>query len=557
MSKHPWFLHYPEGTPHELSLPPETLMTMFSRSAQRFARRPALYFFGKTLSYRDCLSLIERFAGGLAALGIRKGDRVALCLPNAPQAVIAYFGIVRAGGIVVPCNPTYTEHELSHQLRDAGARAIVVLDMMHQKIRHLDLDLIIVTRITDFMTTLVKYLYLHRQKQPPAEIPSSDRTLFFHDVLDHATPVPPDQLPVVTPDDIAVLQYTGGTTGVSKGAELRHRNLTANVRQLVSWFSPAERVESFLAALPLFHVFGMTVTQNICLAVGGCMVLVPDPRNVQVLLSLLRKKQPTVITLVPALVQKLLEECDADDLKDAKFVISGGAALSFDLLKRFKEKTGHLIIEGYGLSEASPVTHCNIARGLSVKRSIGLPIANTEVQIVDEEGREVPVGEVGELWVRGPQVMDSYWNNPVETEKVLKPGGWLATGDIARVDQDGFFYIVDRKKNMILSSSGFNVYPSEIEHVLTLHPQVSDAAVIGVRHEDGSESIKAFVVASPESVSTDELLTHCRRYLASYKVPKKFEFRSELPRSVLGKTLHRVLRVEDAAQDPLQPSSVP
>ena len=555
MSKHAWFLHYPEGTPHELSLPPETLVTLFSRSAQRFGRRPALYFFGKTLSYRDCLSLIERFACGLAALGIRKGDRVALCLPNSPQAVIAYFGIIRAGGIVVPCNPTYTEHELSHQLQDAGARAIVVLDMMHQKISHLGLDLIVVTRITDFMATLVKYLYLHRQKQPPVEIPPGDRTRFFHDVLDHSTPVPLDQLPVITPDDIALLQYTGGTTGVSKGAELRHRNLTANVRQLVSWFSPNERVESFLAALPLFHVFGMTVTQNICLAVGGCMVLVPDPRNIPVLLSLLRKKRPTVITLVPALVQKLLEECDADDLKDAKFIISGGAALSFDLLKRFKEKTGHLITEGYGLSEASPVTHCNIARGLSVKRSIGLPIANTEAQIVDEEGRKLPVGETGELWVRGPQVMDSYWNNPAETAKVLKPGGWLATGDIALVDQDGFFYIVDRKKNMILSTSGFNVYPSEIEHVLTLHPQVREAAVIGMRHNDGSEWIKAFVVASSESVSTDELLTHCRHYLASYKVPRKFEFRSELPKSVIGKTLHRILRAEEAAQDSLQHSS--
>ncbi|MBX3326887.1 MAG: long-chain fatty acid--CoA ligase [Nitrospira sp.] len=556
MSKHPWFLNYPEGVPHELPLPPETLVTMFSGSAQRFARRPALYFFGKTLTYRDCHSLIERFACGLAALGIGKGDRVALCLPNTPQAVIAYFGIIKAGGIVVPCNPTYTEHELSHQLRDAGARAIVVLDMMHQKICHLDLDLIIVTRITDFMTTLVKYLYLHRQKQPPAEIPSSDRTLFFHNVLDHATPVPPDQLPTVTPDDIALLQYTGGTTGISKGAELHHRNLAANIRQLVSWFSPAERVESFLAALPLFHVFGMMVTQNICLAVGGCMVLVPDPRNIPVLLSLLRKKRPTVITLVPALVQKLLDECDAEDLKDAKFVICGGAALPFDLLKRFKEKTGHMIVEGYGLSEASPVTHCNIARGLSVKRSIGLPVVNTEAQIVDETGREVPVGEIGELWVRGPQVMKGYWNNPAETANVLKPGGWLATGDIARVDQDGFFYIVDRKKNMILSSSGFNVYPSEIEQVLMLHPQVHDAAVIGVRNGNGSESIKAFVIAVPQSVSADDLLVHCRRYLAPYKIPKKYEFRSELPRSVLGKTLHRVLRAEEAAQGPLQSSSV-
>ncbi len=466
MPEQPWFLHYPEGVPHELPLRPATLLEMFSRSAQRFSRRPALYFFGRTLSYQECHALVEQFACSLAALGIRKGDRVALCLPNSPQAVIAYFGILRAGGIVVACNPTYTEHELSHQLRDAGARAIVVLDMMYQKIQHLDLELIIVTRITDFMTTIAKYIYQHRNGRPPLEIPARDRTLFFHDVLDSVHSVAPEELPIVTPDDIAVLQYTGGTTGVSKGAELRHRNLTANLQQLISWFSPAERIESFLAALPLFHVFGMTVTQNICLAVGGCMVLVPDPRNMPVLLTLLRKKKPTVITLVPALVRKLLDHCEAKDFAAARFFICGGSALPYELLKKFKERTGHLIVEGYGLSEASPVTHCNIPRGLSVKRSIGLPIANTEAKIVDETGQEVPVGEIGELWVRGPQVMQGYWNNPVETANVLKPDGWLATGDIARADQDGFFYVVDRKKDMILSTSGFNVYPAEIEQVL-------------------------------------------------------------------------------------------
>lgn len=547
MPERPWFLHYPEGVPHELSLSPQTLLEMFSRSAQRFSRRPALYFFGKTLSYQDCHSLIERFACGLAALGIRKGDRVALCLPNSPQAVIAYFGILRAGGIVVACNPTYTEHELSHQLRDAGARAIVVLDLMYQKIQHLDLELIIVTRITDFMTTIAKFIYQRRTGRPPIEIPRSDTTLLFHDMLDSVPPVSQEELPVVTPDDIALLQYTGGTTGVSKGAVLRHRNLTANIQQLISWFSPAERVENFLAALPLFHVFGMTVTQNICLAVGGCMVLVPDPRNIPVLLTILRKKQPTVITLVPALAGKLLEHCDARDFAAARFVICGGAALPYEILKKFKEKTGHLIIEGYGLSEASPVTHCNIPRGLSVKRSIGLPIANTEAKIVDETGQEVPVGETGELWVRGPQVMEGYWNNPVETANVLKPGGWLATGDIARTDQDGFFYIVDRKKDMILSTSGFNVYPAEIEQVLVLHPHVSEAAVIGVQLVDGSESIKAFVVLTVDRVSADDLLSHCRRYLASYKMPKKIEFRTELPKTILGKTLHRVLRVEENA----------
>lgn len=548
MSRQPWVQHYPAGVPDELSLASITLVQMLALSAKRFARRPALYFFGKTLSYQELEDIVDRFAHRLAALGIRKGDRVALCLPNSPQAVIAYFGIVKAGGIVVSCNPTYTEHELGAQLRDAGARAIVVLDMMYEKIRHLDLDLVVVTRITDYMTTIARYIYQRRNRRPPIEIPSRESTWLFHDLLDRVTPVAPGGLPNVTPDDVAVLQYTGGTTGVSKGAELRHRNLTANIQQLVSWFAPAERVESFLAALPLFHVFGMTVTQNICLAVGGCMVLVPDPRNMPVLLQLLRKREPTVITLVPALVRKLLEHCEAKDLSSARFVICGGAALSFDLLKAFKEKTGCLIIEGYGLSEASPVTHCNLPRGLSVKRSIGLPIPNTDAKIVDAAGVEVPVGEIGELWVRGPQVMKGYWNNPVETANVLQPDGWLVTGDIARMDQDGFFYVVDRSKDMILSSSGFNVYPSEIEQVLALHPLVSEAAVIGVRHKDGSELIKAVVVARDGALSADDLLTHCRRYLASYKMPKRIEFRRELPRSILGKTLHRMLRVEEEAQ---------
>ena len=541
-------VHYPEGVPRDLPLCSETLVDVLARSARRFSRRPALYFFGKTVSYRECHDLVERFATGLATLGIRKGDRVALCLPNSPQAVIAYFGILRAGGIVVACNPTYTEHELSHQLRDAGARAIVVFDQMYQKIEHLNLELIIVTRITDFMTTIARYMYHHRNGHRSPEIPIGGTTLWFHDVLHQANPVEPENLPVVVPDDIAVLQYTDGITGVSKGAELRHRNLTANIQQLISWFSPAERVESFLAALPLFHVFGMTVTQNICLAVGGCMVLVPDPRNMPVLLTLLRKTQPTVITLVPAFVRKLLEHCDAKDFTATRFVICGGASLSYELLKKFKERTGHMIVEGYGLSEASPVTHCNLPRGLSVKRSIGLPIPNTESKIVDAAGQEVPDGEVGELWVRGPQVMERYWNNPVETANVVKPGGWLATGDMARVDQDGFYYIVDRKKDMILSTSGFNVYPSEIEHVLLLHPLVREAAVIGVQVTDGCEAIKAFIVLKVEAVSVEDLLGHCRHYLASYKMPKHIEFRTELPQSILGKMLRRVLRVEEGGR---------
>jgi long-chain acyl-CoA synthetase len=510
-----------------------------------FSRRSALYFFGKTLSYQECGALVERFACSLAALGVRQGDRVALCLPNCPQAVIAYFGILRAGGVVVACNPTYTQHELSSQLRDAEARVVVVLDMMYEKVQHLDSATFIVTRITDFMTTIARYIYQQRSRTSPILIPRSNHVVLLRDLLDMDLRVGPKDLPSVAPDDLALLQYTGGTTGVSKGAMLRHRNLTANIQQLLSWFRPAAGEEIFLAALPLFHVFGMTVTQNICLGVGGTMVLVPDPRDMKVLLSLIRKKQPTVVALVPALVRKLLDHCEATDFESARFCISGGAALPYGLLKRFKERTGHLLVEGYGLSEASPVTHCNIPGGLSVKRSVGLPILSTEAKLVDEQGCEVPVGEAGELWVRGPQVMQGYWNNQHETDNVMRPDGWLATGDMARMDEDGFFYIVDRKKDMILSTSGFNVYPSEIERVLLLHLGVQDAAVVGVARGEGAESIKAFVVRDGDVPTAEALMEHCRRFLAPYKVPKKIEFRSELPRTIHGKTLYRVLRKEE------------
>ncbi len=545
MSERPWFLNYPEGVPREVPLRAESLVTIFSRSAQKFSRRTALYFFGKTLSYQELHALIERFACGLAALGIGKGDRVALCLPNIPQAVIAYFGVLRAGGIVVACNPTYTSHELAGQLRNAGARTVVVLDSLYPKIQTLDLDLVIVTRVTDYMTAIAKFFYQKRNQKPWLTIPYDSKTQSFRDLVDIVPPLGPEHLPVVTADDIALLQYTGGTTGVSKGAELRHRNLTANIHQVTSWFGPSPGGERFLAALPLFHVFGMTVTQNVCLSAGGCMVLVPDPRDVRMLLALIRKKKPTVVTLVPALVEKLLKSCEANDFRTATFCITGGAALPYKLLKKFKERTGQLLIEGYGLSEASPVTHCNIPRGLSVKRSVGLPIPNTEAKVVDETGREVPVRGIGELWVRGPQVMEQYWNCSEETAKVVKPDGWLATGDMARMDEDGFFYIVDRKKDMILSGSGLNVYPSEVERVLLLHAEVHEAAVIGVPIGEGTEMIKAFVVSNGRPVSAEELLAHCRRFLAPYKVPKKVEFRPELPRSIHGKTLHRVLRTEE------------
>ncbi len=550
MAPAPWVQHYPPGVSAELALRDETLSAAFARSVRKFSRRDALYFFGKTLTYQECGSLVERFARGLRALGLRKGDRVALCLPNSPQAVIAYYGILKAGGVVVACNPTYTAHELTAQLHDAGVRAVVVLDMMYEKVAQLDQGVIIVTRITDFMTTIARYLYRQRSRKPPVLIPRSERVVLFHDVLE--TPADDEALPALSPDDLALLQYTGGTTGVSKGAMLSHRNLTANIQQLLAWFAPSEGEERFLAALPLFHVFGMTVTQNICLTVGGMMVLVPDPRDMSMLLTLVRKKRPTVVALVPALIRKLLDHCESDDFASARFCISGGSALPYGLMRQFKQRTGHLLVEGYGLSEASPVTHCNLPQGLSVKRSVGLPIPNTESKLVDEEGRDVPIGSIGELWVRGPQIMQGYWKNQDETGNALKPGGWLATGDMGRMDEDGFLYIVDRKKDMILSASGFNVYPSEIEAILAKHPAVRETAVIGLKRGEGVEAIKAFVVSEPGSLSAEDLIEHCRRFLAPYKVPKIFEFRSELPRTIHGKILYRVLRQEEEARAALR-----
>lgn len=543
-----WLRHYPEWVPQAVTIHAETVLTMFAQSVEKFPRRPALSFFGKTLSYRECHAFIERFACSLVARGISKGDRVALCLPNSPQAVIAYYGILRAGGVVVACNPSYTEYELSRQLAHAGARAIVVLDAMYHKIQHLDLSLIIVTRITDFMSLTARFLYRVRNSRPSMPIPRRETTMSFRHALDKETAISRESLPSVTADDLALLQHTGGKMGGVLAAELSHGNLSANSQQLINWFAPVEGAERFLAALPLYHVFAMTVTQNTCLSVGGCMVLVPDPRDVTVLLRVVRKTKPTVITLVPALVRKLVDICQPTDFVSAKFCVTGAAPLPFGLLKKFKERTGQLLIEGYGLTEASPVTHCNIPHGLSVKGSIGLPIPHTEAKVVDEAGCDVPVGAVGELWVRGPQVMRGYWQNPEETANVLKPDGWLATGDLAYMDPDGFFYLVDRKKEMILSSSGFNVYPSEIEHVLLLHPHVKDAAVIGVPHGEGSELIKAFVVHADHTVSANELVSHCRRYLAPYKVPKKIEFRAELPRTTHGKTRYQLLRMEEAEQ---------
>lgn len=553
MSEKPWLQSYPEGVLRTLSIQPATLIELLENSAKVFSNKTAILFFGKKIKYWKLEMLVKDFAAGLQKLGLNKGDRVAICLPNCPQSVIAYFGILYAGGIIVPCNPTYTEYELSHQIKDAGAKMIIVLDYMYEKVKQVPVEKIIVTSITEYLPFFKKLLAPLKMPSPPA-IPHTNQTVFFKDVLKLHIPLSHLELTKVKPGDTAILQYTGGTTGAfSKGAELTHANLFSNVVQLRAWFKNIWiGDEKFLAALPLFHVFGMTVTQNVCLSAGGIMVLIPDPKRHNDLKDGVR--QSTVLTFVPKLFQTICDICDTDDLRHLHYSISGGAGLPSMIAEAFFEKFGHRIVEGYGLSEASPVTHCNLPENPESRPCIGYPIPNTEVRIVDDTGHDVSIGEVGELWVRGPQVMKGYWNNSEETAKSLTLDGWLKTGDMARMNEQGLFYIIDRKKNVILSSTGFNVYPSEVEEALMRHPAVQEAAVIGIPTDKGNEEIKAFIVLKTDTKTQPrEFLNHCRKFLAYYKIPKIIEFRSELPRTIIGKILHRTLREEEIKKrNPIQ-----
>jgi len=550
----PWHRQWPEGVPKTIDVPEIPLHELLRRAAQAHGARPAIRFYGRQTTYRELDDAADRFAAGLRKIGVGRGDRVSLVLPNTPHFFVAFFGVLRAGGIVVQTNPLYTGRELEQLWADAGVETAIALDLFWPsvaKARAGRLKRVVIADVAEYLRTPLRQLYpikkrrdLKKQGHWPLEIPAEPDVLRFADLL--GTPAERDREPAIRPsEDIAVLQYTGGTTGTPKGAMLTHRNLVANALQTAAWLpekGPGQ--ERFLGAIPLFHVYGLTTVMLAPLTLGAEVVLHPNPREIEAILKLINKTRPTIFPGVPTMYIGILRHPKVTkyDLRSVKVCISGAAPLPNEVRHEWEKVTGGRIVEGYGLTEASPVTHANPLVG-TVKEGIGLPFPDTDCRIVDPEEptREVPLGGVGELAIAGPQVMKGYWNKPSETADVLKDG-WLLTGDIARMDEDGYFFIVDRKKDMILCS-GYNVYPREVEEVLFMHPAVAEAAAIGVPDAYRGETVKAFVILKAGTTATeDEVVAFCKERLAPFKVPKGVEFVTVLPKSLVGKVLRRELR---------------
>ncbi|MGZ0086638.1 long-chain-fatty-acid--CoA ligase [Caldibacillus thermoamylovorans] len=549
-----WLAHYPPEIPHTLEYPAKTLPDFLRETAEQFGDGVAIDFLGKTITFRELWKRVQAFARSLQGLGVKKGDRVAIMLPNCPQAVISYYGALLAGGIVVQTNPLYTEHELEYQLNDSGASVLVTLDLLYPKAEALrgktPVKHWVVTRMQDYLPTVKKWLYplvQRKQKMPSVQIEENDAVHWFRSLVgqNEAAPLP---VAIDPQEDVALLQYTGGTTGRPKAAMLTHRNLIANTLMCAHWVYKCEKgKETVLGVLPFFHVYGMTTVMNLSVMMASKMVLLPR-FDVKQTLKTIERTRPTMFPGAPTMYIALLNDPDLPkyDLSSINVCISGSAPLPVEVQEQFERATGGKLIEGYGLTEASPVTHSNFLwDGERVKGSIGVPWPDTEAKIISlETGEEVPPGEIGELVVRGPQVMKGYWNQPEETAQVLRDG-WLYTGDIGYMDERGYFYIVDRKKDIIIAS-GYNIYPREVEEALYQHPKVQEAAVIGVPDPYRGETVKAFVVfKAGETCSEQELDAFMRERLAAYKVPRLYEFRSELPKTAVGKILRRTLVEEE------------
>jgi long-chain acyl-CoA synthetase len=560
----PWLDSYPSGMPHTLEPYPDlSLFGMLEASARRFADRPAIAWLGRHLSYRWLLREVERFSAVLEGLGVRRGDRVALILPNCPQYVIAYYATARLGAAVVGNNPMYTSREMEHQLRDSGAETVVLLDRFYPSflpvLRAVGVRNVVVTKITDYMRFPLRQLAplklrreAKKEGRPSRPVPRGTPVAWWRRLAKGAGPIPP--VAVVDPVADAVgFVYTGGTTGLSKGAMLSHRNLVANASQAAAWLQLRDGGEALLCALPFFHSFGM-LAMNVGIRVAGKVIAVPNPRDLHMVLGQFQKEKPTFFPGVPRMFQAINESplTARFDLRSANACISGGAPLPQAVADRFFEITGARLVEGFGLTEASPVTHANPFDGRARVGSIGMPVPDTECKIVDLENpdREADVGERGELCVRGPQVMLGYWNRPEETALAIR-NGWLHTGDVAVMDPDGFFRIVDRLKELIIVS-GFNVYPTEVEEVLYHHPKVSKVCVVGVPDERTGEAVKAFVVLRPGQQATPEEIVAWARDpangLSGYRAPRQVEFRDSLPETLIGKVLRRVLQEEERAK---------
>lgn len=532
MGKKTWLAHYPDTISKEISIPDKTVVQILQETTAKYPENNALSFFGKKISYQQLLGFTQGFTSALQQNQVQKGDRVAIMLPNCPQYVISYYGILGAGAIVTQVNPMSVEREIEYILTDSGAETIIVMDAFYARVKSVQAQ-------TSLKNIIVVSL------QPSGHDFSPDRSFekFLADGNGKVTPVS------IEPEhDIAILQYTGGTTGRSKGAMLTHRNILANVMQSYEFFKHEMEFgkERCLTVIPLFHVFGMSSCMNLCIFTGAESIMLPR-FDLEEVLTTIKTEQPTTFPGVPTMYVALTNHPRAEEygLGSIRTCNSGSAPMPVELLRDFETKTGAKILEGYGLSETSPATHCNPPFAERKPGSVGIGMPSTEYKIVDVGNgtEEVPVGELGEIIIKGPQVMKGYWNMPEETANTLRDG-WLYTGDIGKVDEDGYLYIVDRKKDLIIAS-GFNIYPRDIEEVLYEHPAVQEAVVIGVPDPYRGEDVKAcLVLKAGKSASEEEIIQYCKQNLSAYKVPRIIEFREQLPKTAVGKILRRALREE-------------
>jgi long-chain acyl-CoA synthetase len=551
----PWLKFYDEGIQAEIDFPDMNVFEFLDKAAKEFGSRTAIWFMEHKISYKKLKDTTDRLATALVDLGVKKSDVVAIMLPNFPQFLFSFYGILKAGATVTACSVLHTEHELAYQLNDSGAEIIIAWDNQVEKINNIKdrtrLRHVIITNVFDY-APMANPL---GQREPP-EISGTIQLL---KLINKTKPKPP-KFEINANEDIAVLQYTGGTTGLPKGAMLTHSNLVSNVIMVQEWNKNVSQrgKGTVLTTLPLFHIYGMNISMNFFLSLGATIALAPDPRDQKTIFEIIKATHPEYFPGVPTMYMRLLERDDledyAKDLRSIKICNTAAAPMPPEVLKEFEERTGAIILEGYGMTEASPATHINPYGGRRKIGSVGLALPSTETKIVDVDDytKIVPIGEQGEIMIKGPQIMKGYWNKPEETANQLK-GEWLLTGDIGKIDEDGYLFLLDRKKDMIIVS-GFKVYPRELEDVLFEHDAVENAAVIGIPDPDlpGSEKVKAYIVLKDSYRESDELKSEIKEFLrknvAPYKLPKFIDFRKELPETLVGKVLRKDLKEIEARQ---------
>lgn len=557
MTDRPWFQHYDEGVPYHIEYPQIPVHRLFEQAVEKYPDTPCTIFKGSKISYSEMHEITDRLAAGLADLGVKKGDRVGIFMPNTPQFVMAYFAVIKLGGVVIATNPLYSAREIEHQANDAGIEVMLVMSNFYTTIKDVQpktkIRTLVVTNIKETLPPVLAFLFgLTKEKKGGFRVELAEGDVWMQDLINQYKSEDRPNVEI-EPDDIAMFQYSGGTTGVPKGAIAMHRNLVANALQIRSWMTNAEvNKEVFLVAIPLFHVYGMVVGMLFAIYIGCPMVMIPNPRDLDDVIKSIQKYKATIFPGVPTLYNAINNHPDVlagkYDLSSIKACLSGSAPLMRETKDKFEALTGGVVFEGYGLSEAPTATHCNPLLGENKTGSIGMPFPDVDAYIIslDDEVTEMSTGEIGELVIKGPQVFKGYHNMPTETANTLR-GELLYTGDIAYMDEDGYFFIVDRKKELI-KPGGYQVWPREVEEVISENPKVLEVGVAGIPDPYRGETVKAWVVVKPgETMTEDEVKDWCREKLAKYKVPSQVEFRDELPKTTVGKVLRRELVRQEKA----------